>query len=59
VLTPVIDYVMREGCTPPVHLAVAAVRATSDPDCEPAGSVSRAKPPADPRGSVGRETVGW
>jgi len=40
VITPVIDFVVRTGCVPPVSLAVAAVRETEDPECEPTGVVS-------------------
>jgi ATP-dependent Clp protease ATP-binding subunit ClpA len=39
VITPVIDFVIRNSCTPPVHLKVKAVRASDDPDCEPSCTV--------------------
>lgn len=35
VITPVIDFVIRNSCTPPVRLKVKAVRETDDPDSEP------------------------
>lgn len=42
VITPVIDFVVRNSCSPPVNLKVRAVRESPDPDCEPAGSVESA-----------------
>jgi ATP-dependent Clp protease ATP-binding subunit ClpC len=39
VITPVIDFVLRNSCTPPVRLKVRAERSTVDPDCEPTGAV--------------------
>lgn len=39
VITPVIDFILKNNCSPPVHLKVEAARATNDPDCEPSGKV--------------------
>jgi len=39
VITPVIDFILKNNCATPAHLKVKAVRATNDPDCEPAGEV--------------------
>jgi len=41
VVTPVIDFVVREGCQPPVKLLVRGERADEDPESEPYGVVSR------------------
>jgi hypothetical protein len=40
VVTPVIDYVVRNQCKPPVRLKVKAVRTADDPESEPYGMVS-------------------
>lgn len=42
VITPVIDFVLRDGRQPPLRLKVRAERATTDPDCEPVGVVELA-----------------
>ena len=39
VITPVIDFVLRNSCAPPVRLKVKAARPTEDADCEPVGAV--------------------
>jgi len=39
VITPVIDFVLRHKCVPPVHLVVTATQTTSDPASEPVGAV--------------------
>ena len=39
VITPVIDFVLRNTCAPPVRLKVTAVRTSKDADSEPAGLV--------------------
>ena len=40
VITPVIDFVLASGCTPPIGLSVQVHRASPDPDCEPSGKVA-------------------
>jgi ATP-dependent Clp protease ATP-binding subunit ClpC len=39
VITPVIDFILKNNCSPPIRLKVEAARATNDPDCEPSGKV--------------------
>ena len=41
VITPVIDFILKNNCSTPVNLKVKAVRATNDSDCEPTGIVER------------------
>ena len=43
VITPVIDFVLANACTPPIRLSVKAHRASQDPDCEPSGKVAFAE----------------
>lgn len=39
IITPVIDFILKNNCSPPIRLKVGAARATNDPDCEPSGKV--------------------
>jgi ATP-dependent Clp protease ATP-binding subunit ClpA len=41
VITPVIDFILRQNCTPPVRLKVKSLNSLNDPDCEPTGVVER------------------
>jgi ATP-dependent Clp protease ATP-binding subunit ClpC len=43
VITPVIDFVLRHSCVPPVRLRVKATRPTDEADCEPLGTVEFAE----------------
>jgi len=42
VITPVIDYILRHDCSPPIKLCVKAERATGDASGEPIGTVRTA-----------------